>query len=88
MYLVMSTRGRNTQYKTQYITLYTTDVIDDVFIHFTSRLSQLVARLKFIVTIVAKRYAITIPLPVIIHLSICECFKIKLFRERLKAEEK
>jgi len=59
-----------------------------VFTHFTLYLSQLDAQLEFILKIVVKNYAIKIPLPGIIHLSIFECFKIKLFRERLKREEK
>jgi hypothetical protein len=57
-------------------------------IYFTLYVSQLDARLQFIVTIVTKMYAITIPFFEIIHLSIFKCFKIKLFRERLKREEK
>jgi hypothetical protein len=66
------------------MTLYTRFVIDDIFIHFNLYLSQLDAQLKFIVTIVANIYAITIPLPGIIHLPILEFFKIKIFRDRLK----
>jgi hypothetical protein len=70
------------------MSLRTAGVIDVVFIHFTLYLSHLDAQLKFIGTIVAKTSAITIPLSGIFHLSIFECFKMKLFRELLKREEK
>jgi len=46
------------------------------------------ARLKFIVKIIANIYVFTIKLPGNIHLSIFEYFKIKLFRESVKREEK
>jgi len=44
--------------------------------------------MKYVGTIVANMYVFTILWPGIIPLSVLECFKIKLFQERLKREEK